>query len=75
MLFKKSQKPLKLEGFCEAYWANLSDRKSISVYCFRLAKGNPMISWKFQKQNSVALSTCKAEFIPISLASQKALYL
>ena len=34
-----------------------------------------MISWKFKKQISVTLSTCKAEFITISLASQEALYL
>ena len=34
-----------------------------------------MISWKSKRQNSVALSTCKAEFIAISLASQEALYL
>ena len=34
-----------------------------------------MISWKFKKQNSITLSTCKAEFITISLASQEALYL
>ena len=34
-----------------------------------------MISWKSKKENSVALSTCEAEFITISLASQEALYL
>ena len=34
-----------------------------------------MISWKSKKQNSVTLSTFEAEFIIISLASQKALYL
>ena len=34
-----------------------------------------MISWKSKKQNSVALSTCKVEFIVISLASQEDLYL
>ena len=27
LIFKKSQKPLKLERFCDADWANLSDRK------------------------------------------------
>ena len=68
-IFKRSQKPLKLEGFCNADWANLSDRKSVSRYCFRLAKNNPMISWKSTKQNSDALSTCKVKFSGISLAS------
>ena len=73
-LFKKLQKPLKL-GFCDTDWANLSDRKSITGYYFRLAEDNPMISWKSKKQNSVALSTYEAEFITTSLASQEPLYL
>ena len=75
LIFKKSQKPLKLEGFCCADWPNLSDRKSMSGFCIRLAENNPMISWKFKKQNSVTLSIYEAEFITISLASQEALYL
>ena len=66
LIFKKSQKPLKLEGFCDADWANLSNRKIVSGYCFRLAENNLMISWKSKKQNSVTLSTCEAEFIAIS---------
>ena len=69
--FKKLQKPLKLEGFCDADWANLSDRKNVNRFCFRLAENNPMISWKSKKQNSVALSICEVEFIAISLASQE----
>ena len=75
LIFKKSQKPLKLEGFCDSDWGNLDDRKSVSGFCFRLAENNPMISWKPKKQNSVALSTCEVEFIVISWASQEALFL
>ena len=76
LLFKKLQKPLKLDAFCDADWANLSDRKNMSRYCFGLAKDNPMISWKSKKkQNLITLSTCKEEFIAILLASQEALYL
>ena len=75
LIFKKSQKPLKLEGFCDTDWVNLSDRKSMSGYFCRLAENNPVILWKSKKQNSVALSTCKTEFIAISLTSQEALYL
>ena len=55
LIFKKSQKSLKLEGFCDADWANLSDRKSMSGFSFRLAENKPMISWKSKKQNSVTL--------------------
>ena len=60
---------MKLEGFCDLDWGNSDVRKSVSRFCFRLAQ------WIFKKQNSVALSTCKVEFIAISLASQEALYL
>ena len=67
-------KPLKLERLCYSDWGNLDDRKSICGFCFRLAENNQMISWKSKKQNSVALSTCKAEFIAISLGNQEALY-
>ena len=73
LIFKKLQKPLKLEGFCDTDWTNLSGRKSVCGFCFRLAENNPMISWISKKQNSVTLSTCEAEFITISLASQVAL--
>ena len=69
------QKPWKLEGFCDTDWANLSDRKSVSGYCFRLAENNPMISWKSKKEDSVTLTTCEVEFITISLASLEAQYL
>ena len=58
-IFKKSQKVLKL-GFYDVDWANLSDTKSVSGLCFKLAEITPMISWKSKKQNSVALSTCKS---------------
>ena len=75
LIFKKLQKPLKLEGFCESDWSNLDDRKNVSGFYFWLAENNPMISWKSKKQNSVALSTCKVEFIAIWIASKEALYL
>ena len=44
LIFKKLQKPLKLGGFCDIDWDDLSDRKSMSGFCFRLAENNPMIS-------------------------------
>ena len=68
LIFKKSQKPLKLEGFCDSDWGNLDNRKSVSGFYYRL-------TGKSKKQNSVTLLTCEAEFIAISLASQEALYL
>ena len=48
-ILKKSQKPLKLEGFGDTDWADLSVRKSASRFCFRLAENNPMMLWKSKK--------------------------
>ena len=43
LIIKKTQKPLKLEGFCDADWANLRDRKSVNGFCFGFAENKPMI--------------------------------
>ena len=75
LIFRKSQKPLKLEGFCNVNWGNLNDRKSVSGFCFRLAESNPLISRKSQLHNSFTLSSYEAEFIAISLAGREAKYL
>ena len=46
LIFKKLQKPLRCEQFCNSDWGNIDDRKSVSGFCFWLAENNPMISWK-----------------------------
>lgn len=61
-------------GYCDADWANdRQDRRSISGYIF-LFKGAP-ISWSSKKQKTVALSTCKAEYMSLALACQEAIWL
>ncbi|KAK0593658.1 hypothetical protein LWI29_023887 [Acer saccharum] len=51
-----------LVGFSDADWAgNCDDRKSTSGSCFFL--GNNLVSWFCKKQNSISLSTAKAEYI------------
>ncbi|CAM8917725.1 unnamed protein product [Rhodiola kirilowii] len=51
-----------LVGDCDADWAgNAEDRKSTSGGCFFLV--NNLVSWFRKKQNSISLSTVKAEFI------------
>ena len=62
-------------GFTNASWANTSDRKSISGYCFSLCKTSSMISWKSKKQPIVALSTCESEYIAIAFAVQEGIFL
>ena len=66
---------LNIIGYCDSDWGGSSDRHSISGYCFRLNNNGPLISWKSKKQNTVALSTCEAEYIALAMAIQEAIYL
>ena len=65
---------LVIEGFCDADWAgDIDDRKSTSGYVFKIAGGS--ISWGSKKQTSVALSTCEAEYISLSLGIQEGIWI
>ena len=51
-----------LAGYSDADWAgSVDDRKSTLRGCFYL--GNNLVSWMSKKQNSVSLSTAKAEYV------------
>ena len=71
LVFKGSNNHLGLVGHCNADWANSPDRRSITGYAFQLAETGPMISWKSKKQQTIALSTCEAEYMAITAASQR----
>ena len=76
LIFRKSDEPLTIEGYCDADWASsLEDRKSITGYCFQISPTGPMISWKSRKQPTVALSTCEAEYMSLVAAIQEGKYL
>ena len=75
LVFKGSNNHLGLVGHCDADWANSPDRRSITGYAFQLAETGPMISWKSKKQQTIALSTCEAEYMAITAASQEAKFL
>lgn len=63
-----------LEGFVDSDWGSSSfDRKSYSGFCFKLSSS--VISWKSQKQKTVALSSTEAEYVAISEACKEAIYL
>lgn len=63
-----------LVGFADSDYANdMADRKSISGYIF-LYNGTP-VSWTSKKQKTIAMSTCNAEYVSLSLACQEALWL
>ena len=74
--FTKSSNGLQLAAYSDSDWAgSRSDRKSTSGYVFTLNHEGPAISWKSKKQDSVALSTCEAEYMAASAAAQEAIYL
>ena len=74
--FSKSTTGLQITAFCDADWAgSTEDRRSITGYCISLNQRGPPISWKSKRQNSVALSTCEAEYVSLSVACQEVIYL
>jgi hypothetical protein len=62
-----------LVGYTDADWASQEHRHSFSAYAFQINGG--AISWSCQKQSIVALSSTKAEFIPLAHATKEALWL
>lgn len=60
-------------GYTDADWAsNLEDRKSTTGYVF-IAQGGA-ISWCSKRQQTVALSSCEAEYIALSATVQEAIW-
>jgi hypothetical protein len=74
--FRKSTEGLKITGYSDSDWGSDKDRRSISGICFTLnAQEGPLISWRSKKQTLIALSSCEAEYISLSLATQEAVFL
>ena len=74
LIFRYVEQP-KLIGYTDSDWASASDRRSTTGYCFMLSECGPAISWKTKRQASTALSTCEAEYMALSAATQEAIYL
>ena len=75
LTFTKCDHDLKLVGYCDSDWGNSTDRRSISGYCFHLNEKSSLISWKSKKQNVIALSSCEAEYVAMTVAVQEAKFL
>jgi hypothetical protein len=54
---------IKLTGYTDSDWANCLDtRRSIGGYCFKLGADSGIISWSARRQQTVAVSSCEAEY-------------
>ena len=67
LTFVKTKSQIKLLCFCDSDWGgSCGDRKSISGYCYRLSDESSLVSWRSRRQQTVALSTCEAEYMAMS---------
>jgi transposase InsO family protein len=80
--FMKLEGQMELSGCSDSDWGGSEDRRSITGYCFQLNVNGmhvngqgPLISWKSRKQQTVALSTCEAEYMALAAAIQEGKFL
>ena len=73
--FVKCDKNVELNGYSDSDWGGSEDTRSITGYCFQLNENGPLISWKSKKQQSVALSTCEAEYMALAASVQESKFL
>ncbi|KAJ3538090.1 hypothetical protein NMY22_g5310 [Coprinellus aureogranulatus] len=68
------QRDAQIVGFTDSDWANCPDtRRSVGGYCFTLGTG--LISWTAKKQQTVAASSCEAEYVAAFEASKESEWL
>lgn len=73
-LFYRKGASLQLEGFVDSDWAGDKDCSiSTTGYCFRLAGG--IVSWRSQRQKTVATSSTHAEYVAASEAAKEAFWI
>jgi hypothetical protein len=63
----------KLVGYADADYASTPDGKSITGYAFIMGIG--AITWSTRKQQTPALSTCEAEYMSLSAATQESIWI
>ena len=73
--FTKCVDDVKLVGCSDSDWGGSEDRRSVTGYGFQLNTDGPLVSWKSKKQQTVALSTCEAEYMALAAATQEAKFL
>ena len=76
LVYKKSKNGLKIMGYSDSDWtSSTTDRRSTTGYIFQLNEEGAAVSWKSRKQQTVALSSCEAEYITLTAATQEAKFL
>ena len=76
LAFHKSTNELRMSAYSDADWASSKDhRRSITGYYISFYEEGPPISWKSKKQASVALSTCEAEYMALSITCQETIFI
>ena len=76
LVFRKSVNGLKLEGHSDSDWAfDKETRRSTTGFGFNLNENSAVVSWKSRKQQTVALSSCEAEYMALTNTTQEALFL
>ena len=66
----------KLIGESDADWSgDHDDRRSTTGYFFKLGFSGGAVSWQTKKQQTVALSSCEAEYQGLAAAVQEATFL
>ncbi|XP_052885316.1 secreted RxLR effector protein 161-like [Gossypium arboreum] len=69
-LMYEQSKIFSLSGFVDADWAgDVNDRCSTTGFCF--TTGSAAISWCSKKQTTMALSSCEAEYVAATMATQE----
>ena len=66
-------KDVLLEGYSDSDWASHAHQHSISRYSFNYGQGT--VPWSLKKQNIIALSSTKAEYIAQTHAAKEGIWL
>ena len=75
-IFYPHDNDFNLTGESDADWSgDHDDRRSTTGYFFKLGFSGGAVSWKTKKQNTVALSSCEADYQGLASAVQEALFL
>ncbi|HEV7736915.1 MAG TPA: reverse transcriptase domain-containing protein [Chlamydiales bacterium] len=73
VIFIREDKPLRLQVYADADFANSKDVKSISGYVCLL--GGTPVAWSSKKQGLVVLSTTEAEYIALTHAAKELIWI